>query len=878
MSAGVLALTALAVAGGLYVRLRTGTVLDDFDGRFRIAEWTFEPGIPGHEAAGGFSVTNRGARSGARGGELRFDFRRGGPYVQATLPLRFRGPMGGIRFWARASSGQLLAIRVRDGENQVFQREIGLAPRDWEELSVPFTDWTDSYGGRGDGIMRGEPRAIALVVANTSPQATGCVWFDDIRRLAPRAAPTRWSAVLPPHPRLLASAHELAERRRVIVRTPWLQALLADHASQVRAAVTAGIRIPTEGGQCEHWYACPVHGAGLRMEGPKLHVCPVDGRAYTGRPYDQVWVTKQHKRLARLARQAAIVYALSDDPIALGIARRIVTEYARRYAGYRLHDIHDRPGRGGKVLSQSLDDAAWLVPILQAADLIYAHLSDDERRSIVEELIRLAVAEVIRPGRLRFHNIQCWHNAAIGLGGFFAGDKDLIAEAITGARGFEAQARHMVNQDGMWAEGSWGYHFYALDALAALAEAARVCGHDLTRRHLRPMFAAPLLGAMPDGTMPRLNDDGGRRLNEVAAYELAAARFGDRDFAGPLRASRRDSIWALLYGPAALPSRPTAHTGSRLMPDSGFAVLAPRTDHSAWACVKYGPHGGDHGHPDKNGIVVYGGGRPIIEDPGIGAYLTGMADGWFKSTVAHNTVAAGRADQAPATGSLVAFATLGDGSASCTDAGHALPGILYRRAAFLIGAHTLVVVDLLRSRDGTSHDFDLIWRPSGRWARKPSGRAVPRDGLRGYRYLANLRSETVGPSCRTLSFLVARDEPRHMTVSASDQGAVLIAGDGPGASTAERTPIAIVRRRSRSTAFVTAIALEPGRRPPRVRPAAARTLSGAPVAPGDAIGAEVATDTGRWLVVANPDALPIRCGGLPVRDALTLHRMGDAAP
>ncbi|MBM3496835.1 MAG: alginate lyase family protein, partial [Armatimonadetes bacterium] len=547
------------------------------------------------------------------------------------------------------------------------------------------------------------------------------------------------------------------------------------------------------------------------MEGPRRHVCPVDGKVYTGKPYDQVWVTKQHKRLSRLARQAAIVYALSGDRTCLDVARTIVAEYARRYRGYPLHDIHGRPGKGGKVLSQSLDDADWLVPLLQAADLIYADLTEADRRRIVEDVIRPAVNEVIRPGRLRFHNIQCRHNAAIGLGGFFAGDDDLIAEAMDGARGFEAQVRHMVNQDGQWAEGSWGYHFYALDALITLAEAARICGRDLFMSRLRPMFAAPIQAAMPNGDLPKFNDDSGVRLADRSEYEMAPSRFGDPAFAGPVRQSQRDTWRTLLYG-APYPSEgPPSARGLRLMPDSGYAILAPERGSTAWACLKYGPHGGDHGHPDKNGLVVFGGGVPIMEDPGVGAYLTGLADGWFKTTPAHNTVAADRRDQRPASGGLIAFEQFGDGSGALTDAGWAMAGVRHRRAAFMIGSETLVALDMLASLDGRAHDLDLFWHPSGRWASSPVGTPTRTEARPGYRYFAGLRSTPVrtpspyparamGVWGRSVGF-VTGSRTRQLTVVATAPRWELMLGTGPGAHTGERRPAAIVRQRAVSGAF-----------------------------------------------------------------------------
>jgi hypothetical protein len=865
------AVAAIAASAWMYHQ-RTAAILDDFEDGFRFFEWRFEAGLPGEGAQGGYARTRRAAHSGRWGAEIAFDFTRGGRYVQITLPTRARGHMGGVSFWVRASAGVLLAVRMRDRGDQVFQREIGLAPREWTQVHVPFADWTDSWGGRGDGIVRGTPQAIALVAANTAPQRTGYVWVDDVRRLPEQPARTRSYAVLPPHPRLMLSQTEL-DRRRITVRTtPWLAALLERHRAEVRSAAV-NLTIPRGVGQCEHWYACPEHGAPLSMEGPTRHVCPVDGRVYTGWPYDQVWITKQHKRLSRLARQAAVVYALSGDRVALRVARTIVTGYARRYRSYPLHDIHNKPGRGGKVLSQSLDDAAWLVPILQAADLIWSEMPEAERRAVIEDLARPAVNEVLRPARLRFHNIQCWHDAAIGLTGFLSGDEDLIAEALDGTRGMEAQVRNMVDQDGQWSEGSWGYHFYALDALTTLAQAARVCGRDLFSTLLRPMFTAPIEAAMPDGMLPRFNDDTGIGLGRADVYEAAFALLQDPKLAVPLRRGARDTYRTLLYGAPALPPADPEQLGPRLMHDSGYAVLAPPHDSTAWACLKFGRHGGDHGHLDKNGLVTYGAGSVLFDDAGVGPYLTELADGWYAATVAHNTVAADQQNQRPATGSLMAFSAFKDGAAVVTDAGPALDGVRFRRAAFLIGSEALVVLDLLSSGDG-AHVLDLVWHPSGSFTQRITGRPMPIPNAPGYRYLKDLRALPMGTQGCVLGYRpkgTPSGKLYWLAIAADAPEASLMRGTAPGTSTGDRRPIVIARQRSRCCTFGSVLTLNPGSKPPRIRFV---SLSSADtVGSGIACAAEVTLASGRWLLIANPDRKPMAVGAWSGSEPIMLKRL-----
>ena len=59
---------------------------------------------------------------------------------------------------------------------------------------------------------------------------------------------------------------------------------------------------------------------------------------------------------------------------------------------------------------------------------------------------------------------------------------------------------------------------------------------------------------------------------------------------------------------------------------------------ATWLCLKYGPHGGGHGHPDKNNFVLYARGKVLFPDPGTRPYGSPLHNGWDKITLAHNTL------------------------------------------------------------------------------------------------------------------------------------------------------------------------------------------------------------------------------------------------
>src|SRR5437868_1502393 len=91
--------------------------------------------------------------------------------------------------------------------------------------------------------------------------------------------------------------------------------------------------------------------------------------------------------------------------------------------------------------------------------------------------------------RMSIHNIQCWKNSAVGLAGFATGNQELVREAIDDPdRGFRAQIARGVTDDGLWYEGSLGYHQYTMQAVWPLMEAARHAGIDLYTGRARTLF------------------------------------------------------------------------------------------------------------------------------------------------------------------------------------------------------------------------------------------------------------------------------------------------------------------------------------------------------------------------------------------------------
>lgn len=586
------------------------------------------------------------------------------------------------------------------------------------------------------------------------------------------------------HPRVLLDDADLARIAGRAAAHPWA----ASARDEILAAADdwpAGYEaeyglsnwsLPPEGGQWTLWYVCPTHGVRLRHEGPGRHVCPVDGEVLTGWPYDQVVYSWMHSDLAAFARDLGLAWRLTDNPAYAAGAVDILRAYAASYADYPLHDVDgELSGSAARVTAQTLDEANWLIPIAWAYDLVAdSPALDDAGRAAIEHDLLRAAAATIRRNPAGTSNWQSWHNAAIAAVGFALDDPTLLAQALRDpANGFEFQLAESVSADGFWYEGSWGYHFYALDALLYTAEMAQRAGDDAYGHPaLRGMLEAPVRFAMPDGSLPAFNDSGTSNVrSQRRHYEIAWNRYGDPLFAAPLSETGRGRD-ALLWGAETVVAADLAF-GSLLFPDAGYAVLrAGAGDDVSYLALDYGPHGGWHGHYDKLGFVLYARGAQLAIDPGTQSYAAPTHDTWDKVTVAHNTVVIDETTQAEATGTLHRFAALPDVAVAVADAGDAYASASLERGLLLCPEY---VIDRYRvaARDGTAHAIDWVLHVPGEPTTDlPLAPYAGFPSSHGYQHLTDERS-TATDAAWSIDFDANGDAPTtYGSVWASDPAIV----------------------------------------------------------------------------------------------------------
>ncbi|MDO8619682.1 MAG: alginate lyase family protein, partial [Candidatus Daviesbacteria bacterium] len=541
----------------------------------------------------------------------------------------------------------------------------------------------------------------------------------------------------PNHPRLLLDAQEVAQVKEKIITQTWAKNNFARYewtADCLVGRVTVGcgnykpqVEIPNEATLTSHNYLCPslagsAAGSPLdygRYDPAKGHYCAANNTYYPGntpaflnitQPAGARLITLQdirayykHEENMSALLSLGLAYQVSTQPDSVKIlyaqkAREILLSYAQKYPNWKIHDSYgcwmgDSPGcpitssfpkgvnfMGGKMYSQSLNDANWIDRGAAAGyDFVYDSgvFSAADKQLIENNLFRKMVETIRRNTAMSSSNWQANHNAAIGLVGFLLSDQTLINEAINGTTrdntaiwGFDQQICNLTDSDGFWNEGT-GYHHAVMIWYVPLAEAARHAGvnlydldtkavcNKLTPRTFSNMFKSTKKLVMPNGYLPMLEDAGWIQQQPWGElYDLAYAypRFGQGDNFYPWLVKKitpsRGGVFDLLYGQETLPD--AIYTPpSAVLKEVGYGALRAGTgDDASYALLDFGPWGG-HGHYDKLNFALYQNRQFVMPDMGNASYGSIYSENWYRLSLSHNTFVVDGGTQARVAGQLI---------------------------------------------------------------------------------------------------------------------------------------------------------------------------------------------------------------------------------
>jgi hypothetical protein len=623
-------------------------------------------------------------------------------------------------------------------------------------------------------------------------------------------------------PHLFLTLQDFEARKAIAQREPWAKAELAailkeadgypqDYLTKFGLTKVAA---PEKTAQWAHWYVCPETGTHLEFHPPNHNICPDTGKDYQDWPISDVHYHYMHDMLSHDAMVLGIAYRMTGKALYARHAAEILKLYADKYKDYPIVDNYGKQSNwGAHVYSQTLNESIWLIDMTFAYDVVRGsgELSASDRAHIEKDLLLPSAATVVRGHKEPTNNIQSWINGAQASVGFELGEKALIDEAIDGPLGFRYQMKNYVH-DGFWIEGAWGYQFYAMRPLTATAEMAKRHGIDLWQQEpaLTSMFYSPLGVMMPDGKLPAFNDSEEVRLySNAPLYELAYENTHDPKLLAVLDNVPRNSKEALLLGVATLPEAKGSLLKSAVFPDAGYAMLrAKNTDLSV--ILKFGPHGGGHGHYDKLGEIVYAEGHTQAVDPGTQLYGMALHKEWDQMSVAHNTMTADELRQDQATGKLVAWKDEDDYVAVTADAGPVYKFADLTRSILVTDDYVLQV-DRAHSTDGKPHVFDINYHNFGKQTMQLQ--TTPYSGFpeaNGYMHLEQVRRGETNDSVAT----VFDNDGTTMSLDVLGGGpAEVFQGVAPGPHPAVKVPFVIVRRKGKDAEFISLFVPSKGQRP-----------------------------------------------------------------
>lgn len=230
----------------------------------------------------------------------------------------------------------------------------------------------------------------------------------------------------------------------------------------------------------------------------------------------------------------------------------------------------------------------------------------------------------------------------------------LAAELFTEA--IQAAAPWGINLADMQVPADYHSHFYLApwskkpDKPFLGMSCERWNHHTHPYRTVKMMFDAMVPYVDEKGFMFGMND--GKEKSFIEVFERAYFLFGDERYVQIIKRGRERG--SLLYSAAELPKTEVLPLGSVNSSHAGFALLR---EQGLEALLKYGMHGGYHGHFDRLSLLSLKKdgqelGNPLAAWYGYDSYLFKM---WVQTSLAHNMVTVDQKMQEPTESTCLLF-------------------------------------------------------------------------------------------------------------------------------------------------------------------------------------------------------------------------------
>lgn len=533
--------------------------------------------------------------------------------------------------------------------------------------------------------------------------------------------------------------------------TEWGKKIINNLLTEVEERRQHPLRVPLlEGGHLHHYF-CPVHNVMFEFawDLPDKHYCKTCRKYWeNNNQFDWAWVNVLHANNLRYLTANMYLYIATKDTIYAAYIKDMLLDYAAKYPTYFEHNT-DRKAtalNSGRMFGQSLDESVWASDAARAYLIAKDIMTTDEIAKIKKGYLEICAQMLLK--RRGGGNWQVWHNSGLAALGIALENDSIIDIALNDSQcGYHQMMKNHVYDDGWWNEGSPIYHYYPLRAMLLTADAVRCRGIDLYDEKLYNMFASPAKGVYADLTFPAHNDGwyGESLIDQVRLYEIAYQRYNKDPFLLNILLncycfSERRVPEALLNQCDVVCDKTNKIFQSVCFQNLGVAIL--RSDTKS-VVLKYGPHGGGHGHPDKLSISVHNGEKELITDMGTSAYGVPDFINWYRKTLSHSTVVVDSKDQKETTGQLVFFNPGSNGGSVKAETKTAYPGVDMSRELKLKGN---ILTDIFLVSSSENHQYDYVLILTEKPIYKETGEDVVLNGSNTYKRISNIKKIKTGKS------------------------------------------------------------------------------------------------------------------------------------
>ncbi|MFC7292715.1 heparinase II/III domain-containing protein [Hirschia litorea] len=462
---------------------------------------------------------------------------------------------------------------------------------------------------------------------------------------------------------------------------------------------------------------------------------------------------EQHKQNGKTIYEAGMLYQHTGDEKYKNFARDILLDYAELYPTLGLHPEH-KPSTAGQLFWQGLNEAVWLVYVIQGYETFRDDLSPQAREKIETGVLN-PMADFLSIGSPqtfdRIHNHGTWAAAAVGMTGYVLGqqervEKSLLGLSQDGEAGFLKQMDMLFSPDGYYAEGPY-YQRYAMMPFVLFSQAIEKNEPERKIFEYRDGIVLKAIRATVQqsyaGKFFPINDAIREKgLNTVELkYGLAVAYdlTNDPTLLGAVQLQDGSVVPTpegrkLLDDIAAGKAKPFEFKSLELRDgrngDEGALMVlrsGPESDASA-VVMKATTQGLGHGHFDKLGLLYYDNASEVVADYGAVRFLNVEAkfggrylpenDSYGKQTIAHNTLVVDEKshydgdwrESQKFSPDVLKFGNINGVQVAAAEVDTAYEGVNLQRVVAMVPREDGIapyVIDILRGQSGDGHVYDL---------------------------------------------------------------------------------------------------------------------------------------------------------------------------